>query len=893
LPGACTLIAGTAAAALGLVVIVGWHTQNSVLIRVSPAAAPMSYNSALAFLLCGAGLLLAAGGRPFLARAAGGGGVTALAAVTLSQYLFGVDFGIDQAFVEDVVSPDLPWPGRMALTSALNFTLAGVALLLVGSRARFGRRPAAVGMAGTVILVFGLVTLILRLTGLMTPYGWGQMSQVMAVHTAAGFIVLGVGILGWAWREGRDSSFAARRWLPVLVGAGVAAASLCVWQALLVREHVARQHRVQLAAANIQHEITVQLDARLLNLVRLAIRWEQRSQIDEGSWKAYTRMLLRDFPGLQAICWIDPSLHVSWVWPLAEDAINLGFDAASEARRRSALEAARERRGVTISRALELPQKGKGFFISVPIFAGEQVSGFLSGVFLAEDVFDGILKGVAPGYELAISDGVEILYRRAPAGLRSAEAGGQEVVCDFYGVRWQIRVWPGAGMLKRGQSYLPAAVLGSGFVLALLLATTVALAQTAQMRRREAEAVNQELRREIATRRQVEERYRLLTESLSDALYVVDRDGRITFCTPALERLSGYTAEELLGRPSLDLYDPGVAPAFQERRQRALRGEPVPPHLECEMLTKDGRRVPVELAVTNFVDGGRITGRVTVARDVTARKRLEEALRTLNATLEQRVKERTAELARVNRELIRVNTDLRQFAYIAAHDLQEPLRMVITNTQLLARRYHGLLDAAADECVGYAVEGAKRMQRLILDLLAYSEIGMIRRAFTQVNCEEVLAGALADLRGSITEREAVVTNEPLPTVWGDAGQLRTVFRNLISNGIKFRHEEPPHVHIRAERRDNEWLFSVRDNGKGITPEYAERLFVVFERLHSQERYPKPGVGLAICRKIIEQHGGRIWAESHPGQGTTFRFTLPAPPPAVAAETGARRQAGSS
>ncbi|MCL6581540.1 MAG: Nif3-like dinuclear metal center hexameric protein, partial [Firmicutes bacterium] len=207
-----------------------------------------------------------------------------------------------------------------------------------------------------------------------------------------------------------------------------------------------------------------------------------------------------------------------------------------------------------------------------------------------------------------------------------------------------------------------------------------------------------------------------------------------------------------------------------------------------------------------------------------------------------------------------------------------PLRMVITNTQLLARRYHGLLDAAADECVGYAVEGAKRMQRLILDLLAYSEIGMIRRAFTQVNCEEVLAGALADLRGSITEREAVVTNEPLPTVWGDAGQLRTVFRNLISNGIKFRHEEPPHVHIRAERRDNEWLFSVRDNGKGITPEYAERLFVVFERLHSQERYPKPGVGLAICRKIIEQHGGRIWAESHPGQGTTFRFTLPPPPP---------------
>jgi light-regulated signal transduction histidine kinase (bacteriophytochrome) len=236
---------------------------------------------------------------------------------------------------------------------------------------------------------------------------------------------------------------------------------------------------------------------------------------------------------------------------------------------------------------------------------------------------------------------------------------------------------------------------------------------------------------------------------------------------------------------------------------------------------------------------------------------------------------------------------LAQFARLAAHDLQEPLRQVINYTQLLSRRYLGRLDADADEFIGYAIEGAKRMQRLVLDLLAYTEIGLQKPVFTEVEGETALAGALADLRGTIADRGATVTHDPLPCVWGDSGQLRVLFRNLISNGLKFHGQSPPHIHIVAVRRDAEWIFSVQDNGIGIEPQYLRRLFLVFQRLHHQEPYPKPGVGLAICRKIVEQHGRRIWVDSEPGKGATFFFTLSVIPPALDGANNRRKSPRSS
>ncbi len=230
--------------------------------------------------------------------------------------------------------------------------------------------------------------------------------------------------------------------------------------------------------------------------------------------------------------------------------------------------------------------------------------------------------------------------------------------------------------------------------------------------------------------------------------------------------------------------------------------------------------------------------------------------------------DRTAELQRSNQEL-------QQFAHVVSHDLQEPLRMVSTYVQLLAERYRGQLDTNADEFIDYAVEGVARMHQLILDLLEYSRVQTRAKAFTAASCEEILARVLSNLRTMITDKAAMVTYDRLPTVTGDASQLNQIFQNLLSNALKFHGQEPPQIHIAAERKNDEWVFSVRDNGIGVDSKHAERIFVIFQRLHTHREYPGTGIGLAICKRIIEYHGGRIWVESEVGKGSTFYFTLPA------------------
>jgi signal transduction histidine kinase len=248
----------------------------------------------------------------------------------------------------------------------------------------------------------------------------------------------------------------------------------------------------------------------------------------------------------------------------------------------------------------------------------------------------------------------------------------------------------------------------------------------------------------------------------------------------------------------------------------------------------------------------------------------------------QEVKSAKEKLERVNSlltvqaaELARSNTELEQFAYVASHDLQEPLRMVASYVQLLARRYKGKLDSEAEEFIGFAVDGSKRMQDLIQALLAYSRIGTKGRQFAPTHCDIVLQNALKNLQIAIEDSRARITHDPLPTVTGDAIQLGQLFQNLIGNAIKFRGEKPPLVHVTAERQGREWLFSFRDDGIGIDSQYAERIFVIFQRLHTKEEYPGTGIGLALCKKIVERHSGRIWVESEPHKGSTFRFTLPA------------------
>jgi signal transduction histidine kinase len=268
-----------------------------------------------------------------------------------------------------------------------------------------------------------------------------------------------------------------------------------------------------------------------------------------------------------------------------------------------------------------------------------------------------------------------------------------------------------------------------------------------------------------------------------------------------------------------------------------------------------------------------IAAGLVIYREMGQRKRAEDEIRKLNEDLERRVAQRTLELAERAKDLERSNMELQQFAYVASHDLQEPLRTIASFTQLLAKRYHDKLDDKAREFINFAVDGSKRMQTLINDLLAFSRVGTQGKPLAAVRTDAVLDRVLKTMKLAIEESGAVISRDPLPIVVADEMQLGQLFQNLLGNAVKFRGERPPRIHVSAESHGETWTISVRDNGIGISPEHKDRIFVIFQRLHTKTQYAGTGIGLAICKKIAERHGGHIWVEPSPGGGSTFYFTI--------------------
>jgi len=363
---------------------------------------------------------------------------------------------------------------------------------------------------------------------------------------------------------------------------------------------------------------------------------------------------------------------------------------------------------------------------------------------------------------------------------------------------------------------------------------------------------------EERSKAEIQARLAAIVDSSDDAIISKDLNGVITSWNQSAQRLFGYTAAEAIGQPVASLLIPDDRQEEEpEILSRLRRGERVD-HFATKRKCKDGTLIDISLTISPVRNAhGVIIGASKIGRDITSQTRDQEVIRSANEALKQS------------------NADLEQFAYSASHDLQEPLRMVSAYGELLRKKYSARLDENANEYIEYVVEGALRMERLLRDLRAFTRATVgVQGPPPVVDSQAVLGTALSNLKTSIDESGAEITFDPLPSVSIYAFQLEQVFQNIIGNAIRYRSAAPPRIHVSAERDGDAWKFSVRDNGIGIESEYKEQIFGLFKRLHAASEYPGTGMGLAICQRVVERSGGRIWVESEPGRGSTFYFVLP-------------------
>ena len=667
---------------------------------------------------------------------------------------------------------------------------------------------------------------------------------------------------------------------PYVTGAVVALLTVLLSVGLARNER--RQLRASLEVEADTHAAAIegQLRLRLDALERMSARWEARGGTPREEWEADAALYVDHDPAFEAIEWLSPDLGVRWI--VSERRPATGPSLAAGPHGLAALERAAETGALVVSDPIDLGGGETGLAAVSPLRLDGLPGGFVVAVFATERLFATIAPDPLDTRHLvAVLHDDRELFRQAPieegqarwAADRSVSVGENALT---------IRTWPTRERVGEAVTPLPIVVLGLGLVTSILL--TLALrssdlhrARTAEIRLSHRALGNQieERRRAVLELERTRDTLTSIVDGAAEGIMAVDAGGRVVLWNPAADRLLARPADIARPAEGIRAYrSDGVTELPHEELPivRAFHGESVD---DFVLRTRDedqpgGRWIAMSARPLRDRDGTP-HGAVGVFRDVTEGLRAEAALERAK---EERLRSAT-ELADARAELERSKDELEQFARVASHDLQEPLRTVASFTQLLADRYRGKLGAEGDEFIGFIVGGALRMQRQIRDLLAYSRLQSRGRPPGRTDLDAVLDSALDRLSELIDESGAEIERRPLPTVVGDYSQLVLALQSLIENAVKFSRDSTPHpvVRIGAGWDEEEAVVWVSDNGIGLDPRFADRIFEIFQRVGDREAHEGTGIGLAICKRVVERHGGRIWVESKPGEGARFVFTL--------------------
>jgi PAS domain S-box-containing protein len=906
-------------------VLAGWSLGRPELKNVFPGSVPMKANTAIALLLTCAALAIYMRDRwsAWRDRAvwilAGAGAL--IAALTLVQHVTGIDLRIDQLLFADDTVGLLDAPGRMALSTAASLLFLNVALLIADSPGRFGIAQILTGGAlflsllATVGYFFGVdvfsglasyAGMALHTSGCLMLLGLALLfarpsDGVMAVVSdegASGFVVRRLlppvfvvpVLLAWLSRKGQLANYYTEEFsMTFFAVSAITALSVIVWAggALLTRLEGRR-----LAAERLRQQSEERMRLAVSDAPVPMIIHDDEDHILHMSkgWSEHSGYTLADTPTITA--WTTQAQGSTKFEVKAYVAKLAGARKTIYGGESTITAKTGESRIWDFSTTpLSQPGPDRQIFLTMAVDVTERKRAEAELRRMNEDLEQRIAERTQ-----AITEANDVLRRQSDQLKEQAEllelVREGIIVRDLFGtiVYWSAGAvsmygWPreealgkvSHKLLKTMYAHpLPVIdkqVMATGYWEGESVHTTregrkiyLESRWTVTKNERGVPQGILEVNRDITAKkiadsslRDSESRFRAVAETAIEGIFTTDEQGIVRYWNPGAARMFERPEDQAVGQPLAALLPERLRPALEAglAEYRKSHGGPLVGHtVEMVGVRKNGAEFPLEVSLSTFQTskGVFFSG---ILRDITARKDAERAL------LEK------------HDELARSNQELEQFAYVASHDLQEPLRMVSNYTQLLGRRYKDQLDADAQEFIGFAVDGALRMQALIHDLLAYARVGTRGKEFKSTPADSIVKDAVVNLTGAIEETKAEVKVGPLPTIHCDGGQLTQVFQNLIGNALKFKRKDAvPEVRVTAARNGHGWTFAITDNGIGIDPKYFERIFQMFQRLHGRGDYPGTGIGLALCKKIVERHGGRVTVASEAGRGATFSFTIP-------------------